>query len=330
VIPNGTTIPARGHYLFGGSQYSLGGVNGYPAGTGGSDPDAILTSDIENDANIGLFSTADIGALSTDNRLDAIGFGGNVGGSCDLLREGNTLAPANGSSSQYSFVRKATTGPSLDTDNNGSDFLLVSTTPLTAVGNNLTPTLGAPGPENLSSPAMFTGLLPGVIDPGTLATTAPNRVRSTAPYTDTLNNTSPGPGPGPYTLGTLVIRRSYTNNTGAPVTRLRFRLVDVTTAPAPNAGTADLRGLTSPVSQSVTITGGGSVTVIGTVLEPQSPSSPSQPYGGGINSTMSVPLQTPLQNGETINVQWQLGVKQSGTFRFFVMIEGLGPVGKPF
>jgi hypothetical protein len=44
---------------------------------------------------------------------------------------------------------------------------------------------------------------------------------------------------------------------------------------------------------------------------------------------MSVPLQAPLQNGETINVQWLLGVKQGGTFRFFVLIEGLGLVGKP-
>src|SRR5213076_1864265 len=121
------------------------------------------------------------------------------------------------------------------------------------------PMLGAPGPENLLSPIMLNGLLPGVIDPFATATSTPNRVRSTTPYTDSLSNTSPGSIPGPYALGTLVIRRSYTNNTGSPVTRLRFRLIDVTSAPAPNGATADLRGITSPASQSVTITGGGTV-----------------------------------------------------------------------
>jgi hypothetical protein len=219
-------------------------------------------------------------------------------------------------------VRIPTPGTSQDTDNNAADFLLVSTTPFTAVGSNLTPTLGAPGPENLSSPVSFSGLTPGVIDPSVAATAAPNRVRNTSSYTDILSGTSPGPGAGPYTLGTLVIRRSYLNNTGAPVTRLRFRFIDVTGYPAA-AGMADLRGVTSPPSQSVTITGGGSVTVIGTTLESVSTPGASQPFGGGINSTMTVSLPTPLANGNSINVQWMLGVKQAGTFRFFVLIEGL-------
>jgi len=322
VIPNGTLIPARGHFLLAGSAYSLGGVNGYPAGSGSAVANQTLVSDIENDANIGLFSTANLTAISTANRLDAVGFGGNTGGTCDLLREGGTLPPAGGSTSQYSFVRIPTPGTSQDTDNNAVDFLLVSTTPFTAVGSNLTPTLGAPGPENSFSPTLFSGLTSGVIDPSVVATAAPNRVRNTSPYTDTLSGTSPGPAAGPYTLGTLVIRRSYLNSTGAPVTRLRFRLIDMTGYPAA-AGVADLRGLTSPASQSVTITGGGSVTVIGTSLEGVSTPAPSQPFGGGINSTMTVSLPTPLANGNSINVQWMLGVKQAGTFRFFVLIEGL-------
>ncbi len=322
VIPNGTLIPARGHFLLAGSAYSLGGVNGYPAGSGSAVADLTLAADIENDSNIGLFSTANLTAISTANRLDAVGFGGNTGGTCDLLREGGTLPPAVGSTSQYSFVRIPTLGTSQDTDNNAVDFLLVSTTPFTAVGSNLTPTLGAPGPENSFSPTLFSGLTSGIIDPSVVATAAPNRVRNTSPYTDTLSGTSPGPAAGPYTLGTLVIRRSYLNSTGAPVTRLRFRLIDVTGYPAP-AGVADLRGVTSPASQSVTITGGGSVTVIGTSLEGVSTPAPSQPFGGGINSTMTVSLPTPLANGNSINVQWMLGVRQAGTFRFFVLIEGL-------
>ena len=79
-IPNGTVIPARGHYLLVGSQYSL---SGYAAG------DLTLTSDIESDRNVGVFSTADIINISTATRLDAVGFGGNTGGGvCDLPREG--------------------------------------------------------------------------------------------------------------------------------------------------------------------------------------------------------------------------------------------------
>ena len=45
-------------------------------------------------------------------------------------------------------------------------------------------------------------------------------------------------------FGTLSIRRTWTNNTGAPVTRLRFRVAEVETFPAPS-GTADLRPRTS-------------------------------------------------------------------------------------
>ncbi|MDX6710503.1 MAG: hypothetical protein QOH96_1519, partial [Blastocatellia bacterium] len=319
IIPNGTVIPVGGHYLLTGSQYSLGAPNGYPAGTAGSGKavgDLVMTSDIDADSNIGLFSASTVPALSSTNLLDAAGSGtGNI---CDLLEEGTPLLPALGSSSEYSFVRKLTTGFPLDTDNNFTDFAVVSTTPTTPVGSNAAPLLGAPGPENLSSPPSLSGLTSGLIDPAQVSTASPNRVRDTSPYTDNLSNT------GAYPLGTFVIRRSYTNNTGHPVTRLRFRLIDITAFPSP-AGTADLRGITSPASQAVTITGGGSVTVIGTALEPSPGGFPAQPNGGGINSSMTVPLGLPLANGQSINVQWLLGVKQGGTFRFFVLIEGLAP-----
>jgi hypothetical protein len=275
-----------------------------------------MTSDLDADTNIGLFSASTVAALSSSNLLDAAGSGtGNI---CDLLEEGTPLLPALGSSSEYSFVRKLTTGLPQDTDDNFTDFAVVSTTPTTPVGSNAAPLLGAPGPENLSSPTSLSGLTAGVIDPAQASTASPNRVRNISPYTDNLSNT------GSYPLGTFAIRRSYINNTGHTVTRLRFRLIDITAFPSP-VGTADMRGITSPVSQSVTITGGGSVTVIGTALEPSPGGNPAQPNGGGINSSMTVPLGLPLADGQSINVQWLLGVKQGGTFRFFVLIEGLAP-----
>ena len=46
-------------------------------------------------------------------------------------------------------------------------------------------------------------------------------------------------------LGTMSFRRRITNFTGAPVSRLRFRIIDITTFPVPTAGVADLRALTS-------------------------------------------------------------------------------------
>jgi hypothetical protein len=303
-IPNGTVIPANGHFLLAGSQYSLAG---YPGGAA----DQTLLSDIENDANLALFTTSNLGSLSSSNRLDAVGFGSNTTGICALLGEGNTLLPALGSTSQYSFLRKLTNVLPQDTDDNASDLMVVSTTPAAAVGSNASPTLGAPGPQNLAAPRSFGGLTPGLIDPNVSATLSPNRVRNTASYTDTLSGT------GTYSLGTLAVRRQYTNNTGTPVTRLRFRLIDVTTGPAP-AGTADLRAVTAQPTQTVT-TSVGSVTVNGTALE----TPPLQPNGGGINSTVSVNLPTPLANGQSIAVEWLMGVKQGGTFRFYVDIEAL-------
>ena len=53
-IPNGTVIPARGHYLLVGSQYSLADYGG----TGAAAGDQTLTSDIESDRNVAVFSTA--------------------------------------------------------------------------------------------------------------------------------------------------------------------------------------------------------------------------------------------------------------------------------
>ncbi len=75
VIPNGTIIPARGHYLFVGSAYSLANYGGSGAAAG----DQVLTQDIENDRNVAIFKTASLVNLSAINRWDAVGFGTNNG-----------------------------------------------------------------------------------------------------------------------------------------------------------------------------------------------------------------------------------------------------------
>ena len=154
-IPNGTVIPARGHYLFVGSAYSLTNYGG----TGAAAGNLTLSSDIESDRNVGLFSTSNLPAISSANRFDAVGFGTNTGSNCDLLREGTDLTPTAGSVTEHSYFRKlcdfvtgvgcSAPGTPKDTNDNAPDFLLADTVG-TMFGANQR--LGAPGPENLASP----------------------------------------------------------------------------------------------------------------------------------------------------------------------------------
>jgi hypothetical protein len=210
-----------------------------------------------------------------------------------------------------------------DTNDNSADFVFADTQGTFISG--LTQKLGAPGPENITSPVRrdTTGIGVTLLD-GSVATSAhPNRTRS---FTmDAPNNSS---------FGTLTVRRRVTNNTGGAVTRLRFRIVEMTTFPSP-AGVADLRprtGVTEasvgPVNDATTCTASGAgsppcnVVVQPTTLE----TPPAQPNGGGVNSTLSagtITLGTPLANGASVNVNFLLGIQQTGTFRFLIIVEAL-------
>jgi len=67
-------------------------------------------------------------------------------------------------------------------------------------------------------------------------------------------------------------------------------------------------------------TGTSNITVQGTTLEQP----PSQPNGGGFNSSMSsgtVTLATPLGNGATLDLRFLLGIQQTGLFKFYVNAE---------
>ena len=136
------------------------------------------------------------------------------------------------------------------------------------------------------------------------------------------------------TFGTLDLRKRIVNHTGGAVTRLRFRIVDLTTFPVPS-GFADLRPRTSTLvvvsgindvatclASNGVATTPCTVNVEGTTLEQP----PSQLNGGGYNSTLSagtVTLVTPLANGASLNLHFLLGIQQTGTFKFFVNIEAL-------
>jgi hypothetical protein len=323
-IPNGTVIPANGHYLCVNSVgYSLAS---YPAGNGSTATgDATYTTDIPDNAGIAIFNNNTGGAsYSLANRLDAVG---STSEANTLYKEGTGYPALTPFSIDYSFHRIATgmatagitdptfpnTGIPFDSNNNAADFVFVDTNGTSAGAGQR---LGAPGPENLSGPTMLLdGFVRDRLDPCVASSSAPNFVRDFT--SDPANNS---------TFGTIDLRRTFTNATGGNITRLRFRILKITTFPAP-AGTADLRPRTS-TSVVVTVdrapcgSGTSNITVNGTTLEQP----PSQPNGGGFNSSMSagtVTLGTPLANGASIDLRFLFGIQQTGTVRGSIVIEGL-------
>ncbi len=330
-VPNGTVIPARGHYLGVNSVgYSLASS---PAGNGTTATgDITYATDIADNAGIALFNTATVANFTLANRLDAVG---STSEANTLYKEGTGYPALTPFSIDYAFVRDTCgkggsitilgpcpiAGVPKDTDNNAADFIFVDTNGTSAGAGQR---LGTPGPENLSSPIQRNASVPVLLLDSTLSTGAiPNRVRDFT--SDPANNS---------TFGTLDIRRRVVNSTGANVTRLRFRVIDITTFPAPS-GFADLRPRTSTsvvvsgindvgtcAATGAPTTAPCTVTVQGTTLEQP----PSQPNGGGFNSSMSagtVTLGTPLANGASVNVRFLIGIQQTGTFKFFINVEAL-------
>jgi hypothetical protein len=326
-IPNGTIIPARGHYLLAGANYSL---SEYPAGDGSSQnpqtnatPDMTYKDSIGGDVDVGLFNTTDPDFFDVAHRLDAVGFNNGSGDTCDLLTEGTPLPNTHNSTQQYAFVRiePLLGGLVQNTHDNAADFIEVSTDPTTSVGDNPAPVLGAPGPQNTSSPVNLNDLFGvGLTSPTADKDASPNRERDPSP-----DSCSP--------LGTLLLRRSFTNNTGAFVTRLRFRVIDDTTVNSPDESLGGLQAILHVRSSSgetlTGVPGRGNVQVFG--LQDEQEFMENETQCGGLNNSLSVSdgegdaftLDNPLAPGATVDVVFLLGVQQGGHFRFFVNIEAL-------
>jgi hypothetical protein len=320
VIPDGTLIPSHGHFLGANSvAYSLGN---YPSGNGTvTAPDATWTTDIPGNVGIALFNTATAANFVLANRLDAVG---STSEANTLYKEGTGYPAINATFSiDHAFVRKQTAsnavsdqlvtladGVPADTDNNAADFTFVDTNGTSAGAGQR---LGAPGPENTASPISDWPKAPNLgyalLDPTVSPDAVPNRVRDLVSV-PAQNST----------FGTLDVRRTFTNNTAAPLTTLRFRIVKLTTFPAPS-GFADLRPRSSGVLNNV-VTAGGNVNVQGTLLEQP----PSQPNGGGFNSTMeasTITVGTPLAPGASIPVHFLFGIQQTGNICFAIVPETL-------
>jgi subtilisin-like proprotein convertase family protein len=336
-IPNGTLILARGHFLCVNSLgYSLGS---YPAGNGTTATgDATYALDIPDNAGVALFNNnTGGGSYTVANRLDAVGSSSEAN---TVYKEGTGYPTLTPFSIDYSLSRRppggckgtapgncntlaliqTTPGPATtglqDTDNNAVDFVFVDTN---GTSGGAGQRLGAPGPENLSSPTSLdgAGLAGSLSDPTRPYNAPPNYVRAGGAWCASPNPVVPPCVAGlNSTVGTMDIRQKFTNTTGSNITRLRFRVIDITTFPV-NAGVADLRAITS--SDIVDPILG---TVRGTTLEQP----PSQPNGGGVNGTLSVGAiapGTPLPPGGKTDVRFVLGVQQPGAARFCVAAETL-------
>jgi hypothetical protein len=304
-IPAGTILPARTHYLIAhASGYSLTGVV----------PADQTYDGFELPTEAGLALVAPGGVI-----MDAAGFT-SAPASC---REGEGIAAPALSQGQYSFARRYRHGLTQDTGDNAADFMLVSTDPAATGGS-----LGSPGPESTTSHIQknLAEIVSQLIDPGVSPSTSPNRTRDAGAYADVQTPSAPGggaPASNPYALGTLSIQRRFINNTERSVTRLRFRVVDITTAPDGVGTVADVRLLTSDGVTRAPAAVPAGVLLSGARLEQP----PAQRFGGGYNSSVTVDLSaTPngrLLPGEWVDVQFLLGVAKGGTFRFFVVIEAV-------
>ena len=229
-----------------------------------------------------------------------------------------------GKSGSITTIGACTISTPKDTNNNAADFIFVDTNGTSAGAGQR---LGAPGPQNLSSPVLRNSTIAAnLVDANVSSASAPNRVRDFT--SDSANNS---------TFGTLSFRRRFVNNTGGSVTRLRFRVIDQTTFPAPS-GFADLRTRTSVavvvggITDAATCAATGapatppcSITVQGTTLE--QPPCAAVTGSGAFNSSFSagtvITLGTPLANGASINLQFLVGIQQTGSFRIFLNIEAL-------
>jgi hypothetical protein len=61
------------------------------------------------------------------------------------------------------------------------------------------------------------------------------------------------------------------------------------------------------------------VPVAGTQVE----TPPAQALGGGLNSSIVMITPVEIAPGASVNIEFNLGVQQSGSFRFFVNVEAL-------
>jgi hypothetical protein len=310
-IPNGTVIKARGNYVasqwYGAAGPGLG-ISSEPMLYAGLAPSnrPIGTQGygyhdghrLHADIGVALFNTTDGDLWNAGHVLDAVGYTT----SSALFREGGGL-PATGTiSPDHAWVRRQRGFAMQDTGENQLDFVLASVT--ADVYGLVQSMLGSSGAEHSNAPRYanqpgFQGVYIELLDQAVGTDDGVNMLRD---FDDTGAN---------HDLGTLQLRRTIVNRTGQTITRLRLRVVDITTTPRDD-GDADLRVLDA-ANIGLTLSDGTMVSVIGATLDQP----PAQALGGGRNSSLSIQLPPGgLLPGARLHVAFKLGVVQPGNYRF--------------
>lgn len=294
------SIPAGGYYLEGGSSYSLASYAPLD--------DTSLTGLLPNTTVLLESATGSVNdsVCLCGSSISTTGIGTFSG------------------SGQYAFVRRlheradgtlGFTGAPQFTGNDLSDFALVRPEADNTAGSVLTAYEGSPGPHDSGSPTIGNAGL-GI---GLLSGTNP----SAQPNQQVVSG-----GPTPAASRTLYLRRVITNDSGAEIDSLRFRVSQITTGstPAPPSTQAILR-VVSDSNTSVSYNGTTYTLAPMTLDAPAS----SNTDGGGLNSslTVSLPASTSctdvsgdcLLAGQSIDVEFELGVQQGGSFQFYFNAE---------
>lgn len=269
--------------------------------------DASLTGDVDDGSALTLSNAAGVAQ-------DTAGTGG-----------AGTSPTSNG---EFAFVRPPGAGA-------GSSFTLVSVDG-TSFGSSLRAVLGAPGPQNIGSPVSRDDVISvALFDPASPngPNRRPNRDRQT------------GATGANAAVGTILFRRTITNNSTRKITHLRFRLNTITTLNSPGYASggaqADLRFLSSGQQNVARLSDGVTVPVFGTSLEVP----PAQPNGGGQNSSLTenttsttetvgtpsagagtvgtVMLGMALGPGESRSYNFLFGVAQDGSFSVVFNLEAV-------
>ena len=288
-VPITGTIPANGHLL-------LTNSGGYSLSVLG---DATYTGDIATNATLLLKN-------ATGTTVDTVG---NLSA---------TAAPTS-ATAQYAYIRRLESGAPSNTGTAATDWNLVdtaslnSTTDRTGVGPITGARLGSPSPHNAASTVQNNAQLPN----GALS------IPGVYPIARYVSK-----GSAIDSKGRLTIRRTITNNTGAAVSKLRFRVTAITAGGSTTTGVADLRALSSGGVKYFDSHNMLQQAAVGLPLDaPTTPTeAPLTPTsagnGGGLNAGWTAPLPGgTLAAGASISVEFLFGIQAEGKYRVLVDAE---------
>jgi len=299
------TVPASAPVLPSGGSYLITGA-GYSLGT------TVAASDLQT-ASLG---TAGLQVIAPDGPAtvtDAVGSAGALTG----FYSGTPLPALTGTpTDQYAWVRLEKDGVPVNTVSNAADFQLVSTTG--AVVGGVQSCLGSPSPQATGSPAQADAdFQSALLDPARGITAPPNFVYVRG------------------TPGLLTIRRTITNTSSTDITGAEIRITsldEVNGQPEPGVTTqpptpAQLRVIDPATpTTTITITGGHIVTVLNLGVDAPATAAP----GGGLETTLTIPLTGTLAPGASVSISLSFAVDRHGPYWYGYDVDALAITAPAF